>query len=322
MVTTVVCAFLLAPLAGAQSAFVEVPSDAPSATECRQEENEVPDVAGRYLELVFQRRDLEATRALLDPDVLFIDPTADVWNRPLSRGIRGREALLEEQRSFGVREVDFQVTLEFQSGEHAAFAGLLDYESARGKVRNLPFVTILHIQKGRIVERRDYGDYDRLLERSPAGRRDEARLERTARAYLEAYSRRSYCDLAGLLSEEATFQDPTAIVMGGGREVCGRDAILGVFEAGLEQLAQFEIEAPFAFFSNHHAVFAGLCRYALPGTLFGLKDEPVEFSQGLIMALTLADGEVTGHLDYSDYGAYWKRVRELREPGARSPDGR
>lgn len=273
----------------------------------------VPDtaaVAEQYVAANFQERDLGRAGALLAEDAWFVDPTGEVFGGPLASGVRGREAILDLQRSWRVEGSSFAVALEFVAGEYAVRAGTLDLRyPGDAHVEDLPFATLLCIRDGAIVERRDYGDYRQLVKAPEV----EPELERIARSYLEAYFGRRFAELEALQAEGVVFQDPTAAMIGGGRRIEGRAAVRANFERAFTGSLAFAFEPVCSFFFQHHAVAAGTCTFSFSGAALGLEVERADFELPLLVALEIRDGEVVEHRDYADYATYLAQLAALRK---------
>jgi len=271
------------------------------------------DVARDYVELNFRARKLEQAAAKLAQDAFFIDPTGEVFGGVLSKGIRGRAEILKLQQSWGVVDSSFDVAVEFCAGEYAVFAGHFSFGyAAGGRFEDVPFMTILRVADGAVQERHDYGDYRPLVPQAPAT--DEQLTQ--GRTYVQTYVARDFEALARLQSEDCTFQDPTAALLGGGQAHQGPAAIRANFERAFAGCQKFEYEPTFEFAFGRYAVFAGQCRYAFPGRALGIQAESAKFELPLIVILEFEDGRIASHKDYADYATF--REQFARQAGAAS----
>ena len=271
------------------------------------------NIAREYVELNFRARKLEQAAAKLAEDAFFIDPTGEVFGGPLSKGLRGRAQILKLQQSLGVVDTSFDTAGEFSAGEYAVFAGHLSFGyQAGGRFEDVPFITILRVADGFVQERHDYGDYSPLVPQAPAS---DAVLKQ-GRDYVKTYVARDFEALAKLQTEDCTFQDPTAVMLGAGREQRGPEAIRANFERAFTGCQKFEYEPTFEFAFGRYAVFAGTCRYAFPGRALGVQVESAEFELPLIVVLETKDGRVASHKDYADYAAFREQLARQAAGGA------
>jgi len=268
------------------------------------------EIAKAYIEANFQRRDLERAGPLLAEDALFVDPTGEVFGGPLATGVRGRAAILDLQRSWGLAGSSFDVLHEFVAGEYAVQAGKLSVRYTGGSsFEDVPFATLLRVRGGEVVERRDYGDYRQLVKAPEV----EAELEQVANAYLDAYVGRRFAEVEALQAEGVVFQDPPGAMIGAGQRFEGRAAVRTNFERSFQGSLSFAFEPEYSFFFQHHAVFAGTCRFAFEGAALGLDVERAEFEIALLVALEIRDGAVVEHRDYADYTTYVEQLEALKE---------
>ncbi len=154
-----------APLAGAQGAAAF--RDASARTQ---------QVAEAYFS-AYVARDWDRLAPLLHERGGFRDPTA-----ALVFGGVGREGKAATLRFFReayavLTHMAFHRTRAFFAGEVAVFEGTLDWTVLLGDGREavterMPFVTVLRLEDGLVVEHRDYADYHAYLAaaRRPAGK--------------------------------------------------------------------------------------------------------------------------------------------------------
>lgn len=266
------------------------------------------EVADRYLELTFSQR-YDTLTHLYAEDVMFGDPTADLFGAASSAVVSGSEALIALQKSWGLTGTDFEIDSRFIVGNLAVHQGTLHY-SAGGDptVHHLPFVNVLHIRDGRVTQRWDYGDYVSTFPGAVTARaRDQTKETRAvAEAYLAAYTDQRHDDLASLLAPDVRFQDPTAQIFraGGGQPKQGAEAVLAAMREGFAPVTRFGVEVEKAVFSNHHAIFLGTCTYTIQGAALGIQRESASFEHESVMIIEVLDGKVVTHLDYLDYSTF------------------
>jgi ketosteroid isomerase-like protein len=120
-------------------------------------------VAEAYFE-AYVARDWERLAPLLAEAGGFTDPTAEPVFGKVE--VSGKRATVDffRQNYAAITHMQFNRTRAFFSGRHAVFEGTLDWTLtlAGGKevaTRAMPFVTILRLDGGLVVEHRDFADY-------------------------------------------------------------------------------------------------------------------------------------------------------------------
>jgi len=120
-------------------------------------------VAEKYFE-AYIARDWDRLAPLLAEGGGFADPTAEPVFGKVE--VTGKRATIDYFRTnyAAIRHMQFNPTRAFFSGRHAVFEGTLDWTLALGGGKEavtlaMPFVTILRIEDGLVVEHRDFADY-------------------------------------------------------------------------------------------------------------------------------------------------------------------
>lgn len=105
----------------------------------------------------------------------FEDPTAALVFGPVKQ--QGKAATLKNFREgyAAIRHMAFHPSRVFYAGEHAIFEGTLDWTLAldggrQAVTTGMPFVTVLRVVDGLVVEHRDYADYTPFLAAVKAAR--------------------------------------------------------------------------------------------------------------------------------------------------------
>lgn len=260
------------------------------------EPSAVARVADHY-RATMEANDMSAMGPLLASDAWFIDPTTEVYGMALAKGLRGRQAILAEHLSWGISGMTWQPRLRFESGHHDILYALAQADGGPA----FPFLNILHIEDGQVIERIDYADYKAFTRRLEAGEA-EAEVQAThdvARRYVAAYGREMDA-MQRLLATEAVFRDPTAELLGpgmGGEPIVGAAAIGDWFRRSRARLDSFELDVEDAFFSTHHAVFVTQSRARLANDEEeGVAAAPLETP--LLIVLEVRDGKVVHHQDF------------------------
>lgn len=131
-------------------------------------------VAEPYFEAYIARQ-WDRLAPLLAEQGSFEDPTATLVFGPVKQA--GKAATLQNFRDgyAAIRHMAFHASRVFVSGEHAVFEGTLDWTLALAGGRQavttgMPFITVLRVVDGRVVEHRDYADYTPFLAAVKAAR--------------------------------------------------------------------------------------------------------------------------------------------------------
>lgn len=125
-------------------------------------------VAEHYFQ-AYIARDWASLEPWLDAGGVFTDPTAEpVFGRVEHRG---KPAVMTNFREgyAAITSMAFAPSRVFVSGAFAVFEGTLDWTlelggGAQAVTRHMPFLTILRVQAGRVVEHTDYADYQPFVE--------------------------------------------------------------------------------------------------------------------------------------------------------------
>ena len=274
-------------------------------------------------------RDLERLKPLLDPEVLFIDPTAEVYGVEQSKGVRGRDEVLRLLASSDLRGGRFEVQERFIAGEYAVVFGNLELiQPAWTGKSDAPLVsttstfsTVLRIREGKIVEWIDRGDHvGRIramakhvpgLEKGISAEQQE-QLEETARAYLAAYAGLDPKGMICCYGDSPRFWDPTAALFGMGDALVGVDVIRATLSMAFAPVIEMSIEPTRSFFSHHTAVFLSRVEWTTVGSALGLKRESASFSMLMMTVLRIEGGKVLEHIDYCDYEPALEKVEKLQ----------
>lgn len=124
----------------------------------------IDQIVDRYL-AAYKKLDSGSAKPLLAQDFRFIDPTSESLESPFIT--YGREAVLQKWRDYldTVDEHIFILDIErrYSYSGHVVLIGKGGWRSvANGTVSEarMPFVTVISVQDGMIVEHRDYVDYE------------------------------------------------------------------------------------------------------------------------------------------------------------------
>ena len=159
---TFLAAFLLAAGMFAAGDAPAQPTPAYRETSARTKE-----VGERYL-AAYLAKDWDTVGALLAENGSFADRTAElVFGSTLQQGRAATLAFFEKGYA-GVR-MRYRPTRAIHTGHYAVYEGSLDWTLALGDGRTvttegMPFVAVLRVEAGRVVEHRDYADYHPFVE--------------------------------------------------------------------------------------------------------------------------------------------------------------
>ena len=266
---------------------------APAAVAGQQATSEV---AARYLELTLSRQ-YDALRDVYSADAVFRDPTADVFPGPLAEGpVSGAESIIALQKSWGLASAGFDVARRFTVGRLALYQGVFKVRYAEADAwTDIPFVTVLRVENGRVSGRTDFGAYVAAFGMDSRFARNTTTTRDVAARYLQAYLDADFGEQAALLAPNAEFQDETAQVYGpgSGQLLSGRDEILRRRRVTFQNVTGFDLEVAESFATNHHAVFIGTTRYTL--------GNGAHYEQPAVFVVEVRDGQVTRHWDFVDY---------------------
>jgi len=281
-------------------------------------QDDTTDIARAYVEEVMENRDYEAAEILTSEDIFFRDPTSLGMGLGLAEGIHGRDALIEVQKQFKLVRAKMAPKHEFSSGPyHCVLGEFSSWAAGASYPSSFPLLTILKVEDGQIVERTDFGDYGVL---NPKNQTPEAIAKelgtpqvQAAKAYVKAYGERDYDAMLALAAEEVVFQDRTAVRIGSGTPVQGRERFSHMLRSVLGNLSSFSIQIDTEYFHGNYAVFAGEVSYAFPGAQVGLSAESFGVTHELAIVLEFKDGKIIRHDDLADYDAYVEALMAAKE---------
>jgi ketosteroid isomerase-like protein len=271
-------------------------------------------IASRYLELTFNQQ-YDALGEVYADDVFFVDPTGDFWGGTLAEGVRGNEELIALQKSWGLTSADFQIQEKFAVGEYALFRGVLTWTTGNNPDGvTTDFMTVIRIVDGKVAERHDYGNYQKVFPGSPDTENNATTTEVVGTTYFQAYLDQERDRMQAMYGVPASFQDPTAAFFGplSGERVEGAEAIIANMNRAFEPITDFEFDVEGSWVSNHHVVFLGRCRYTLAGKALGTT-RPVTFEHSAVFVITVVDGRVVEHRDFVDYSTFREQLAEARD---------
>ena len=118
------------------------------------------EIAARYLG-AYLNEDIETTAELVSPDVVFQDPTSQVFGPPSGELYSGAEELLARRRRIysSISDFTFDVEESFVANHHAVYMGSVRYTIASGATYEQPAAFVIEVRDGRVSRHWDFVDY-------------------------------------------------------------------------------------------------------------------------------------------------------------------
>lgn len=129
-----------------------------------------------------------------------------------------------------------------------------------------------------------------------------------ADAYFAAYIGHDWDALELLLTEDSSFQDPTARRIFGQVLSEGRTAMMERFRVGYASISHMEFVKNRHLISGETAIYEGALHW---GTDLG-NGTVVDSVTPMVVVLNVVNGKVTRHVDYVDYAPFVAAVRKSR----------
>jgi limonene-1,2-epoxide hydrolase len=162
-------AMLLLALAWTTTAFADGASPRPSLSMITEATRVSADA---YFKAYFSK-DWKTIERLADKQIRFSDPTAALPFGPSPEKTGNKVLVAAFEETLTPLDLDFQSLRTVYSGEYAIYEGSLTWTShlkQRSITATVPLITILRVVKGRIVEHRDYADYQPFVDAERASR--------------------------------------------------------------------------------------------------------------------------------------------------------
>jgi len=233
---------------------------------------------------------------ILAEDMVFSDPTGDVFNGPVSKGpVHGAKAVLQVMRGWGLGEVRFEPDVSFFVGEYALHRGTYNVRYAAAPTwYQIPFVTIHRVRDGKMIERTDFGEYIESFGLGTTFDSNTRSTQEIAQRYLQAYLDADLSTQEKLMADAVQFQDPTSQVFGppSGQLFDSESSLLARREQVFANVSDFSFAIESTFAANHHAVYQGEITYKAGGR---------SYVQPAVFVIEVRNGLVIRHWDYVDY---------------------
>ena len=124
-------------------------------------------VADAYMKVYTDSKaSFEELGKLYSKDVVFRDPTSDKWGE-YAWNIDGRSKILEAMKThasqFDEISISYRTQVKYTSSGHTVYTGKVKLSQVKDNVLETicsPITTIISVRDGKVVEHRDYVDYD------------------------------------------------------------------------------------------------------------------------------------------------------------------
>lgn len=240
--------------------------------------------------------DYDRAREYMADDLIFEDPTGDVFEGPVGQGaINGADQFVALQRTWGIERSDFDPEVSFAIGEYAVHWGTNVVTTAQGQ-NSIPFATVHRVVEGKLAERMDFGEYIASFGLGDGFDDSTTWTQVVADQYLQAYFDEDFDAQVTLASDDIWFQDPTARVFGpeSGKQWSGKESLIGQRRRVFAQISDFGMDVDKAIYANHHAMYKGTIHYTVQGGR--------TFEQDALIVVEVKDQVVTRHWDFVNYG--------------------
>lgn len=130
-----------------------------------------------------------------------------------------------------------------------------------------------------------------------------------ATRYFSHYMAMDWDRLEPMLHADATFEDPTAELLFGGKPHRGKDNVIKNFRDGYASLTSMKANSLRTIFSGKSAVFQFELSFGFRNRHNGITT----INMPLVVVVTVKDGKVIEHRDYGDYREYLAQIKKARE---------
>ena len=122
-------------------------------------------IADAYMK-AYARFDLDAMSAFYSDDAKFRDPTSDMWGE-YAWNMDGKQKIIDRMKAFFADYEDsaatYAVKEKYESSGHTIYTGKVKYSLTKNgelQTRCMRISTVVSVKDGKVVEHRDYIDYD------------------------------------------------------------------------------------------------------------------------------------------------------------------
>ncbi len=132
----------------------------------------------------------------------------------------------------------------------------------------------------------------------PDSRGDKATIEAAIR-YLDAYQKLDLVSLENSYAEDATFDDPTSLLVqgiGGPFVWRGREKILAGIRNWAQSISSLRYDIDDVYEASGRVVFVGAVN-----PVVATAEGPAQYRYRIVTIITIENGRVSEHRDYTDY---------------------
>lgn len=140
----------------------------------------------------------------------------------------------------------------------------------------------------------------------PSFRDSTAMTKTIASQYFEGYMAMKFDEMAKLMHDHISFDDPTSRYAVGWDKVEGKEQVLNFFRKNYSSIIEFKPTLQRSYFSSNDAVFQMDLTFKF--TMEGKKD-PLTITMPLTTVITVKGNKVIAHRDLGDYVVYMQQLR-------------
>lgn len=139
-----------------------------------------------------------------------------------------------------------------------------------------------------------------------------ALTEEIATKYFNNYMAIDWSNLADLMHNDISFEDPTAEILFGFKKPIGKENVLKNFRDTFVGITNMTPKLIRTFFSGDNGVFEMDLSFSFKNRQNGITT----ISMPLVVVISVKDGKVIEHRDYGDYREYLKQLKAAQEKAA------
>lgn len=140
----------------------------------------------------------------------------------------------------------------------------------------------------------------------PSFRDSTAMTKTISSQYFEGYMAMKFDEMAKLMHNNISFDDPTSRYAVGWDKVEGKENVLNFFKTNYSSILEFKPVIQRSYFSSNDAVFQMDLTFKF--TMEGKKD-PLTITMPLTTVITVRGNKVITHRDLGDYVQYMQQLR-------------
>lgn len=140
----------------------------------------------------------------------------------------------------------------------------------------------------------------------PSFRDSTAMTKTISTQYFEGYMAMKFDEMAKLMHNDVSFDDPTSRYTIGWDKVEGKDNVVNFFKTNYSSIIEFKPTMQRSYFSSNEGVFQMDLTFKF--TMEGKKD-PLTITMPLTTVITVKGNKVIAHRDLGDYVVYMQQLR-------------